>query len=644
MRLVDLHLDADRPVDLTLHARLTVVVTEQVVRDRIASLLARAYVLAGIEIAGTVDGGGYLTPLDPTAVVALNLPGDGLRVLTPQDLPAPDPARRDVARVAAVAERDRFQADADRDRAAVEHLRRVYEATSAAVEAGREELAAAEARRADLDVAGATLEHRPPELDAEQAAAEAAAAAAATRIDELTAGRERLAAELGPGGDGSHLRMGHDVAPLVEICERAAAVGALGAEEAQALVSWLDELARSTAPVHPDAQRLIDESAEVEQAWEASAAAGVEGDPEVVAALARRDRLAEIQTLLQGLSRSGLLGDTAKSEIESAHAAVVAGGHHQRDRDAAIEVEDETLSRYGFDSYLDFTIATSTRSVGQKAEAKLRLVTQELAGAEEDLTLARNGAARRLEELAARREPQRERVAAFLGAWPEGPAEPLLSAVPDVPPELGMLTFRFDQALDTARDEVRRYHDEVEELIEERAALGSRREELAAQRAHIDGRIAEIQGLLARAEPELAAAAGRHELAVAAARGSEASLAAAWRAAEELEDADGQTYTVDDHGAVIDTLLSALDPWSPNPAPVVLHDTLAPLGVEGAVHVLQALLAGAPATQLVYLTEDPGLRDWAQRLAPEAGACLVLQRPNWLQRRLGRRSAGRFPG
>ena len=96
--------------------RLTVVVTEQVVRDRIASLLARAYVLAGIEIAGTVDGGGYLTPLDPTAVVALNLPGDGLRVLTPQDLPAPDPARRDGARVAAVAERDRFQAEADRDR------------------------------------------------------------------------------------------------------------------------------------------------------------------------------------------------------------------------------------------------------------------------------------------------------------------------------------------------------------------------------------------------------------------------------------------------------------------------------------------------------------------------------------------------
>lgn len=643
MRLVELHLDADRPIDLVLHARLTVIIADDVAGQRIASVLARAYVLAGLEVAGTLDAGGYMTPLDPTAVVALNLDGDGLRTLTSADLAPPDPYRREAARIAAQAERDRLEPLVDDARAELGRARRRHDATVAAVAAGQDELATSIERRDDLDTATAALEQRPPELERELAAAAAAVDAAVARIEELVAVREALVDELGPSGDAAHLRMGDDVSALVDLVERGAAIGGISAETHPEVLGWLVAVQDSSAPVHPDAEGLIRDSADIERAWEVAAAAGVEGDAEVEAASRRRKALSEQRELLDGLARSGMLGDTAKSEIEAAHVAVTkAHGHHSREHDQALAGEDEVLARYGFDSYLDFTIATSTRSVGQKAQAKLRSVTDELASAERDLVRSREDAAARLQALADQREPVRERIAAFLGSWPDGPAEPLLAAIPAVPAAVAAVSGELDASVDAARDEARRYREVIQELDDERGTLEIRGQELTAQRAHIDERITGIERLLSKAEPEVAAAAVRVDDSAAAANGAAAELAAARHASEELDDAAADTYTAEDIPAVIDALMSRLDPWAPEPMPVVLHDTLAPLGADGVTAVLSALLAGASRTQLIYISDDRSLRPWAEGMASSQVACVELHRPRWLQRRLGRRAASRF--
>ena len=174
--------------------------------------------------------------------------------------------------------------------------------------------------------------------------------AARVRIDELRAVQVELRREVGPSGDVSHLRIGDDTTPLTAIVERAAALGGIGAAEHTEARSWLDAVADGSATVHPTARELLRASAEIEEAWERAAAAGVEGEPEVIEATRRRDELERQRELLAGLARSGVLGDTAKSEIESAHAAVVASGGRGDDKAARLDAEDAALSRYGFDS------------------------------------------------------------------------------------------------------------------------------------------------------------------------------------------------------------------------------------------------------------------------------------------------------
>lgn len=643
MRLVDLHLDADRPIHLELHGRLTVVVSDEQIGRVIADRLVRAYVLAGTEVTGTVDGGGFLTPFDPTAVVALDLVGQGVKTLTGRDLPPPDPSRRDDARRAALTEMARLQPIVDRACAALDRQTRVYDATVAGVMAAKEELVASKERIDALGAQSVALEDRPPQLERERADARAALEVARARIDELRSVHEEIVDALGPSGDASHIRLGDDTELLVDLIDRAAAVGGVGGAEHEELTGWLRAVADGSAPLHPTAESLLRESADIEAVWDRVAAAGVEGDPDVLAATRRHAELVQQHDLLEGLARSGVLGETARSEIESAHVAVIAcsgRGDRGGERDRCLAREEVALTRYGFDSYLDFTIATSTRSVGRKAEAKLALVAQEVKAADEELVMARQTAAEGLQRLAEQREPMRERITEFLGFRPDGSSAAPLAVIPAVPPLVVRLDDGLAEAIEHAQEEVRRYGETVGDLDAERGSLEERRDELVRQRRQVEGRMEQIRSVLSSAEFAVESAADRMERCAAVARSVEAELAVVGRTCDELVDASEFDYTDQDVPAIIDALLTRLDPWSPAPHPVVLHETLAALGADGAIRVLTALAAGADRVQLIYLTEDPILRDWAEGLDPATGACVVLSRPRW-SRRLGRRIAGR---
>jgi hypothetical protein len=642
MRLVEVRLEHDRPIRLALHRRLTGVVAPTEDRDRLAAVLGRAWVLAGSELEGVIDAGGYLTPLDPTAVVALDLDGDGLPVVGPDVVPPPDPARHEAQLRAAAAERDRWQVAVDEAVAELEDLQRRREATRAAIEAGRAERHEALQRRDDLVRQRAALAERPSHLARERAVAATAVAAAAARIDEVRHVADRLAAVMGPDGDARHLRNGDDTSEFRAVVERGGSVGAVRPSSLAVSLEWLAHVASGDAPVRSDAATLIRAEADIEHRWQEASSLGVEGAAEVVAARERRDRLSEDRRTLEGLARSGVLGDTARSEIEAAHAAV-GRARSAAEVEEARRAEDLALSRYGFDSYLDFTIAMSTRSVGQKAEEKLARIVDELAETEKALEDARRLAAERLERLAEAREPVRRRITDYLGTRPEGPGAPLLALIPEVPPEVAGLTAEVDAALSAAREELVRHEDLLRELDEELAGLTDRLAELDDQIARVDERSGQIENLLTRAEHDADAVATRSEAAERRRRDAEAALSASWRAYEELVDGGAPGYSADDLPPVVEAVAEEVTVGRPHGTPVVLVDTFAPLGpdlLDGALDALSYRLGG---TQLVYLTDDRGLVPWARSLSGATGSGQVIPRRGWLQRRLGRRAIRRGP-
>ena len=56
---------------------------------------------------------------------------------------------------------------------------------------------------------------------------------------------------------------------------------------------------------------------------------------------------------------------------------------------------------------------------------------------------------------------------------------------------------------------------------------------------------------------------------------------------------------------------------------------------------LEALVTRAERNQILYLTADPGIRDWARSLDPAVGRLVIVSQGRWSPRRLGRKVLGR---
>lgn len=638
MRFVDLQVGAERGTRLELHPKLTVVVAGAKTLERLASLLGRAYVLAGTEITGTVDGGGYLTPFDPTAVVSLDLVGEGPTLLGPSVLPPPDPAPREAARRVLVERVDSERGVLAEVTGERDDLARLRDATVAGATVGSDERDEALARVADLDAALAGVRARPKELDAERSAAVAAAAAATARLEALLGARERIPAVLGPAEDGSALRMGEDVGELRDLVGTIGSLGGLRGGEQAEILRWLDGLTGGTVATSAAALSLIESVRAVEEPWQEAAARGIEGDPEVSRLSSERADLTVNHEMLMKLSQSGVLGDTAKAEIDAAHIAVLQA---PKGSEAAASSEElRILERYGFDSYLEFTIDTSTRSVGQAVEAKLADLDRRVKELDGQLSDARNAAADRLERLAAEREPAQERVTAFLGERPSGSSIEALALVPEVPRPVTRMAVTVDEAIEVAREQAVAQSDLVSDLDDEERAVVARLEELARQKEALTSRLVELDEILGRATAESESIGSRLVSADVRIRDLERSITDTLSELDRLDSTPG-SYSTHDVGSVVEAVLSRMDIDAPTPLPVVLSDVFAPLSDGDAVAALQALVTRAERNQVVYLTGSAAVRAWAGTRVPEDARVVDMSHGRWSPRRLGRRVLGR---
>lgn len=584
-----IRIGSERPVRLALDPRVTVVTAPAAEVERLVAALSRAWLDAGGEVGGSLSASGMQVPLDSTTVLGLGLTGEGPPRVGPGQVPAPSPADP-AATEDAIAEASRR---VDEARAALdqEELRR--EAARAAVEAGGRELEELRDRLTAIEVQLAAADDRVALRAAERSAAASAVELATAHLEGIDHLRRRVQDML----DGaSQWRLGAAPAGLDGVLAECRAAGVGPAEVLDSLATWSARMAAGTATVATEAAVVREALDSVERRWAVASAAGVEGDPEVAAAVAVVSAAGERAAALEELLASGVPGERVRVEIDEAHERTLSASN--RDRPSAVAAEEAVLGRYGFDSFLDYTIATSTRSVGDLVADRLGRLREEFTEATAALTAARTRAAARLDALAAEREPLQRRAAELLGGWPEGPVAEALGRLAEPPPELAVLPERVLEARAEALDGRRRAEEELAELDDEERTAPQEREELVRAHAAVSVRTGELAELLdvvvARSEEELA----RHRAAGAELARAEALLVAAEAGA------DATAYTEADLPFVVASLLAALPVGAERP-PLVLHDTLRPLGPRLAVACLDAL--AAEGLQVLYLTDDEDL-------------------------------------
>jgi hypothetical protein len=646
VRLVDVHLDADRPLHVPLHPRLTVITGDAPACARLTQVLGRAFALAGTAVVGTLEYSGFLSPLDQTTVVSLDLPGEGLLVVSAADLPAPDRQRHDEAVRVAQHRRELVVADSQRLLHQRELLSRRLQATEAAVRVGKEEQDATQRQLVEL---------RERITAAEQAAREAGVAldaqqhllvALGEQSAEQTVTLPAVVAALDPvEGAGRRLRMGDDVSAQRELVARGRRCGLIEDGLAEGIDGWLVAVEAGRAPSDPVVAELRDEIAALEQRWNQQAAVGVEAEPDVVVARARHDELSQRLRALEELSASGVLAEQARREIDAAHAErtrLENDRGRSRSIEEAVAREEEVTAKYGFDSYLEYTIALSTRSVGEAVQATLDGVRGEAMAAADVLATARDRAAAVRHQLTEERAAMRERFRELAGMEVEHLALESIQRIPALPAELVGLGARLqavvatiDQQRAQVTADIDRYERWHHQMHGEVAAL---RSELSARSETANALAPLIQAAWVQHE-EAAGACSAIEQQVAAAA---AEAAAADAELSALQQADLRSYSAADVPVVVTHLGPLVDPPAADPVPVVLADCFRPLGPH-ATAALEAMMVAAVRVQMVYVTDDPLVVGWARSLGESAGQLVRLQRPGWFQRRLARRESTSQP-
>lgn len=605
---------------LVLHPHLTVVCGESEAVAELAEVLSNVYSAAGSTVGGTVEYAGFAMPLDQTTVVSLDLHGSGLRTLDTSIIEESCSEIRSELATRVDARLEELDTSAARATEDAEALRRRKAAASAAMAAVTEEVDHSRVLVDDLVQRHESATRRPVELRT----AIDAAHDEVRSIEHALATTEELAPSVLEALDPTGplivaLRLGSGCPELVAVVAEARSAGLLSDEHAASLGQWLAEVATGTAEASQQLAAMLDEVVALEEEWQVLSTSGVEGDPAVVVARERLDEVDERTSNLEELAASGLLAARARSEIDAAHEA------------ADVDEERRVLDLYGFDSYLDYTIALSTRSVGDAIDATVDRARAELVRATDALEMAREQAAAALCELNDRRSGMRRRIADATGVEPESLSAEALATVPQLPGALldapaavqrSMDSLR--TALEVARETLTGHRVELDSLVDPEVIRG----ELETART----RLADLDALLVQAEDV-------HSRAVESLEASESDLAMLRVERDELlmegslVQAAGTGSTATEVAVVIRAVTEQVGAGGGEPTPVLLTDSFASFG-RSVPEVLDAVVAGSPGVQFVYLTQDEAVASWARRAGSEVGALVRLGRRSWLGRRL----------
>lgn len=605
---------------LLLHPDLTVIWGESAQLAEVTEVLECLYSSAGSDVGGTLEYSGIGMPLDQTAVVSLDIHGSGLRTLDASVLE--QSSSRIRSELASRVDSRLAELDALSKRLTVEteSLRRRMAGAAAAMAAVSEEQSHNSHMMDDLAERHELAVRRPEELQADIDSARQALELSERSLDVAEQLAPSVLDVLDPMGTSiAGLRLGSGCPEIAAALTEACSAGLLPSEHVTSLEQWLADVTAGTAEVSQQITGMLEEIQRLEDEWQVLSSRGVEDDEDVLEAREHLEEVSVRTANLEELASSGLMAERARSEIDAAHEAADAAEEHR------------VLELYGFDSYLDYTIALSTRSVGKKIEAIVDRARAELVRATDALEMAREQAAAALGELNERRDSLRDRIAATTGVEPESLSADVLATIPQLPEVLLEVPAAVDASVCSLKGE----------LEASREALAERRAELDGLadpeviRAEMDtgrARSAELETLLERAEEV-------HRLAAESLGATDSELAAVLAECEELlaessmlQEA-GTEPTATEIAVVIRAATEQVAVADGEPTPVLLVDSFSSFG-RSAPEVLDAVVSSAPGVQFVYLTQDDSMAAWAKKQRSEVGALIRLGRRRWLGRRL----------
>ena len=455
--------------------------------------------------------------------------------------------------------------------------------------------AAVDVRQRELDAAVANEEGAVAAARAARATAEAAAAAHATTMQQVratSAALESLRDELA--------RLEVDASELRSTVAAAAA-------RAELLDGLADDAARAREDLrHRAAVAILTLEVELDEERTARTALDPEDDPGVLAARARHAAAAEVLGQYEAAFGPTSLDATARDEIEATHAEVERLAGKRRAEAARADAEArlaDLLGRHGYASYLDYTIGNATLDFGSLAVGGIEQARADERQAMLAVEAAVEAFHARSDDLV-HRAAELEQRATELAAATTG--EQLAALLAHLPAVTGDPAAWADYARRTAAA-VRAAGGDAERLARVDAEID------AVQRGIADlEHFADLaRSAVATAEIHLVGLWASVETEETTLRTASAVRAGA---AEALADAAEnlrrrQSGEIDEADDLAETVLAQVSPDLRSS--VVLDDALGALAPDLAAKVLDQLRRRRPEGDLLCLTTDDDLLDWA---------------------------------
>jgi hypothetical protein len=507
-----------------------------------------------------------------------------------------DHARRRARRLLRTAQQQATAAARDQERAA--------RADARADAAVHESIATQDTCTTALAAATDDLDVARSQLDTAEAGCRDAherstiAAASSERLEELC---ERFTALLAADLPSTADEAARWSARLTELSDQVDAFGAT--LDRSVLTTWRDQLDAGTAPMHPDAARLLAELEQAEADWLSCGAGELADDPAVIAADAEVRACQDAVAMVDAGGIAGSAGHQARVAIELAaqnRARIEALGKRADPVElaAADEAQRAALAQVGFDSMLDFRLAMSGTGVGALTAQRRRVVADELAAARAELDRTRDAQVHRHAELRAARDELRRRAVERFDLNGSLPLPDQLRGVLAFPGPVQALAEQVGRLARAARTDAAAATEVVDQS---EGVLGEAGDAVARLAGEVDRRAQD----LARSEQQLGAARDAASEATARRCTADDALteaeAAEAVAAEECRSLEDCSHLPEDVDELMTSILRMVDERADGggSAVVRLQDPLADEPVELTIRMLDELDAGGHEVELV---------------------------------------------
>lgn len=456
--------------------------------------------------------------------------------------------------------------------------------------------AAADLRRRELAAAEAAEEGAAAAVRAVRDVAEAAESSHRTTMQQVRATADALEA----------LRAEH--ATLTAQLEDLGPTVAVTARRAELLDSLATEAGRPRDDLrHRAAVAILTVEAEVEAERTARTHADPDDDPAVRSALARlAEADAEIARFESHYGPASL-DAAARAAIEAAHDEVDRLRGRRRAEAAlatAEAAEAALLAQHGYASYLDYTIGNATLEFGSLAAGGVETARRQHDLARAAVDQARQAVAEQLAHLEVRRSDLDVQAERLVAATSDDAVLELLHTLPAV---TGDPTAWQDYARRAAAA-VRRGDGTLERhraLGEELLAVETGIRDLETFAMHARGAVASAEVHLVALWADVDDEQRHLDEVVAVRRSAEEALTEADRAVDRRR--AGEIDEVDD---LVETVLSLVR-GGPTGS-LLLDDACVDLDTDRATALLEALVRRRPDGDVLCLTEDAALLEWAE--------------------------------